>query len=206
MNDTQHELEHLSLVGGLLCLDFVNTASARYTESPTERLFTYNDLVAWAERAEIVSADLGRLLHAEAVRRPDSAAAVFQRAVELREALFRVFYSVIAHAAPSADDLAVLNSHVAASYPQLRLAHSGSEFVWMWADDGIHLDRILWPVVRSAVEELTTGELDRISMCAGEHCGWLFVDRSKNHSRRWCDMKECGNVAKVRRYRRRRQQ
>jgi predicted RNA-binding Zn ribbon-like protein len=108
--------------------------------------------------------------------------------------------------APAADDLAVLNANVAASYPYLRLAGGEPRFVWTWAEGGDKLDQILWPVVRSAAEALTSGELERIRMCAGEHCGWLFIDRSKNRSRRWCDMQECGNVAKVRRYRRRQQQ
>jgi len=43
--------------------------------------------------------------------------------------------------------------------------------------------------------------LNQVRQCRGDNCGWLFVDGSKNHSRRWCDMRDCGNRAKVRRHR-----
>ncbi len=74
-------------------------------------------------------------------------------------------------------------------------------YAWTWADDPNALDRMLWPLVRSAAELLVTGDLSRVRVCGGERCGWLFVDTSKNRSRRWCDMQDCGNVAKVRRFR-----
>ena len=83
----------------------------------------------------------------------------------------------------------------------LRLLPHEGHFDLEWDPDGSSLERPLWPIVRSAAELLTSGELARVHKCASDRCGWLFVDRSKNHSRRWCDMKECGNVAKVRRYR-----
>ena len=51
---------------------------------------------------------------------------------------------------------------------------------------------------------LTSEELDQVRECAGNTCGWLFVDMSRNHSRHWCDMRDCGNRAKVRRYYQRR--
>jgi hypothetical protein len=55
-------------------------------------------------------------------------------------------------------------------------------------------------IVRSAVELLTSEDRSRLRVCAGEDCDWLFVDGSRNRSRRWCDMSTCGNRAKARRY------
>lgn len=203
MSDQHNPFEHLKTVGGVLCLDFANTVSRRDTDLPTERLHAYEDLVAWAAHVEIVSPELGQALVAEAAQRPTAAMAVYEQALALREALFRLFARTLEGAPPAAADLAVLNAQIASSYAHLRLAPGVPNFAWVWDDGAHHLDRILWPIVRSAAEELTSGELDRVRMCAGEHCGWLFVDRSKNRSRRWCDMQDCGNVEKVRRYRRR---
>ncbi len=206
MNDSyeQHEhIEDLKTVGGPPCLDFANTVSRRDTDEPNERLFTYAHLVAWAEHVALLTSDEGAELLAASEAQPAEAEAVFTRAIALREALFRIFARNAGGETPDAADLAILNKEIAGCYAFLRLVTSGPGFVWRWEYDAARLDRILWPVVDSAAELLTSGDLDRVRVCAGEHCGWLFVDRSKNRSRRWCDMQECGNVAKVRRYRRR---
>ncbi|MFN3981880.1 MAG: CGNR zinc finger domain-containing protein, partial [Caldilinea sp.] len=98
---------------------------------------------------------------------------------------------------------ALLNANIATSYSNLRLMSAdGAQFNWGWQQDAGDLACVLWPIVWSAAELLTTGDLARVRMCQHEHCGWIFIDRSKNRSRRWCDMTECGNVEKVRRYRR----
>ncbi len=84
-----------------------------------------------------------------------------------------------------------------------RLSRSADVFAWTW-DDRYALDLVLWSVSRSAAELLTSGELSTLRQCGGEECGWLFLDPSRNHSRQWCDMRDCGNRAKVRRFRARR--
>ena len=78
-----------------------------------------------------------------------------------------------------------------------KLVPSDYAFSWEWAleDD---LTGILWPVAHSATGLLVSGPLRRVKGCAG--CNWLFVDESKNKSRRWCAMEECGTHAKMRRY------
>jgi predicted RNA-binding Zn ribbon-like protein len=75
---------------------------------------------------------------------------------------------------------------------------------WDWPDAGSRLDSPLWPVGRAAAALLTSGDLSRLRQCGGERCGWLFLDRSRNRSRHWCTMEDCGNVSKVRRFRQRR--
>lgn len=77
---------------------------------------------------------------------------------------------------------------------------SVSSFVWGWDDAAPALDRPLWPVARSLAELLTSDELPRVRECAADNCAWLFIDTSKNRSRRWCDMAVCGNRAKARRH------
>jgi predicted RNA-binding Zn ribbon-like protein len=63
------------------------------------------------------------------------------------------------------------------------------------------LERPWWPVVRSAAELLTSPHLlDRLGQCADPQCGWLFLDTSKSRTRKWCDINDCGNRAKQRRF------
>lgn len=99
--------------------------------------------------------------------------------------------------------MSVLDGALPAALGRLRLVPGRKRFTWDWAGDVEALDRVLWPVVRSAAELLTSGDLDRVRRCAGDDCAWLFLDRSRNGSRRWCDMTVCGNRSKVRRFYRR---
>ena len=85
----------------------------------------------------------------------------------------------------------------------MEITPAGGAFAWTWAVGAEELDRVVWPVVRSAAALLTSGSLERVRQCAGDGCDWLFVDLSKNQSRRWCSMDMCGSRAKSRRYYRR---
>jgi predicted RNA-binding Zn ribbon-like protein len=86
---------------------------------------------------------------------------------------------------------------------RLTITRSAEGYEWSWAADEGGLDRMLWPIARSAADLLTSPELGSVRRCAREGCDWLFVDRSKNHSRRWCSMSLCGSRVKARRYYRR---
>lgn len=195
---------HVHSVGGALCLDFTNTVSARGFDGASDRLMTYSDLVEWSERVGAISGEMAAALLDQARLRPVEAEHVLQQAGELREALYRIFITQTEGVFPASGDLERLNAAVGKAMCHLRLQPGQSCCVWTWESDMQALDQMLWPIVRSAADLLTTGDMSRVRQCAGDRCGWLFIDNSKNHSRRWCDMKECGNVAKVRRHRRRR--
>ncbi len=194
MSDVEWGAGNLKLTRGRLCLDFVNTVSWRTGKQPQERLTSYAALVAWGQHA-------GVLQEPQAARNAASTTAAFEQALILREAIYRIFSTVVAQRAPEAADLATLNG--ALSAVMLHLHWSAGEFAWRWSGDENALERMLWPVARSAAELLTSDELNRVGMCAGEGCGWLFFDVSKNRSRRWCAMDDCGNRAKARRHYRR---
>jgi predicted RNA-binding Zn ribbon-like protein len=117
--------------------------------------------------------------------------------------MYRVFTAVIERWKPDATDLAVLNRELGRARAHERLTSGMRGIAWTWNAGGRDLDRILWPTVRSAADLLTSDELKRLRQCDGEDCRWLFLDTSKNRSRRWCEMADCGNRAKVRRFRRR---
>ncbi len=205
MNTAAHHDTHIHPDERCLCLDFVNTVGGRTGDAPNDRLHSYADLVAWGEAAEILTAAAAARLVAAAAQDPAQAAAVLYRAVELRETLYRIFVQIDEGAAPIAADLARLNAELGPALAHLRLSLHPDGYAWGWEAESDGLDRVIWPLARSAAELLTSDELDRVRQCANETCGWLFIDRSRNRSRRWCDMSECGNVAKVRRYRQRHQ-
>jgi predicted RNA-binding Zn ribbon-like protein len=197
------QVEELELIGGEACLDFANSMGGT-RENPSERLYDYGDLVRWAAHAGAIEATEVERLVTAARAHSTVAEGVFARAIELREAIFRIFAAVADGARPAAADLERLNDELARALPNLRIVPDEEGFDYrVDAADGA-LDRPLWPIARSASELLATGDLARVKRCTSDECDWLFVDLSKNRSRRWCDMRDCGNRAKARRYYRRR--
>ncbi len=198
----------LALLGGALCLDFTNTAGWRGRPESDTLLRDYEDLIAWTRHTRALDARQGRELLKKAASEPGRAKAVHKKAIVLREALYRALSSVAAGRGADAADLETINAAVTDAYGHLRIAPrppSGARFVWDWHEaDGV-LELPIWLVARSAADLLVSPELERVRECAGDDCDWLFLDASRNRSRRWCDMAECGNRAKARRnYERRR--
>jgi predicted RNA-binding Zn ribbon-like protein len=189
-----------------LCLEFINTVSSRKDEEPHEWLSSYANLVAWSYQAGLLTEPRAHELLRQAEAAPVAAASVLRRAVELRNALYRVFAAHAAGHPTPTDDLEMLNRELPEAYSHLRLAPAGKTCAWDWVEDQSALNSFLWPVLRSAAELLTADELERVGECQNPTCGWLFLDTSKNHSRRWCDMGDCGNRAKARSFYRRKRE
>jgi predicted RNA-binding Zn ribbon-like protein len=192
------------LVAGNLALDFCNTVGGKRGVVEREYLSTFLDLAAWAQQAGVMSTAEAEQALKIAARRPEAAADVLARATELREALFRVFAALSAGKSAQESDLAILNRELSRALGRLHLAPGkrAEPFAWRWSVDNATLDHPLGPVAHAAASVLTDGSaVGRVRMCQGERCGWLFIDASKNHSRCWCDMRDCGNRAKVRRHR-----
>jgi predicted RNA-binding Zn ribbon-like protein len=192
----------MKLVGGRLCLDFINTVDGRSADKVLgEKLISYSDLVEWSRHSGIVTAkEADRLIEASK-RKPRAAKAVFDRAITLREALYRICKAIMSGRRPQPVDLETVNDEVVEARIHERLTHQANEFKWELVDSDAAMDRMLWSVAHSAAELLTTADLSRLRECCGEQCGWVFEDTSRNRSRQWCDMQTCGNLAKVRRYR-----
>ena len=183
----------------LLALDFANTVSWRLTLQPKEKLTGVADLASWARRTGILSTQQARRL---SVRSPVRTASLMKRAFRLRESIYRIFAAAASRRRPRVRDLALLNQAVRNASARLELAPGRGPLAWRWIDPAA-LDYVLWPIARSAAELLTSPEVSRVRVCAGAGCGWLFLDRSRNHTRRWCDMSDCGNREKARRHYRR---
>ncbi len=184
-----------------LCLDFANTVDWHASDHPSEQLHKYDDLVLWAQGVGILTETKAHRLFSEAKRRPGEASKVLKRAITLREATYRVFSAVAGDRPPGDSDLATLNTELTRALARLQVTRAGDNFAWGWTGDEVALERILWQVARSAADLLTSEDLWRVGECADDRgCGWLFLDMSRNRSRRWCDMKDCGNRAKAKRH------
>ena len=199
MEQARTRADNLSLLGERLCLDFANTADWHASDQPVEYLTSYPELVAWSRHVGILAESRGGRLLELATQSPIEAKAVLARAVRLREAIYGIFAAVARGMEPPAKDLAALNAELSAALAHAQVVPSDEGFAWDWtAVDA--LDQMLWPVVQDAADLLTAGDLRRVGQCADDRCGWLFFDTSRNHSRRWCSMKDCGNRAKARRH------
>jgi predicted RNA-binding Zn ribbon-like protein len=185
---------------GRLCLDFANTVRARPLSERIECINKYSDLISWARQATIITPGEAALLDEEAARRSRPASEALSLALAVREAIHGLFSARATGLPASASDLRTLNSAIGRSMSQAGLVVAGSGFEWAWPEAKLDLDRVTWWVSRSAAELLTSPDLPFVRECAGYDCGWLFMDTTKNRSRRWCDMTTCGNRAKGRRH------
>jgi predicted RNA-binding Zn ribbon-like protein len=200
------------LSGGALCLDFANTLDDRPDPHPNEWLGSYADLLAFMGQSRALPEHQVARLTAEAAHAPEAAGAVLARAIEVREAIYRLFLALADGEPVPASDLAALNGALRETLAHARLvptepvpASASDEpapglLAWGWTDDPLSLDAPLWPLVRSAADLLTSPTLSALRVCAADACAWLFLDTSRNGSRRWCSMRTCGNRAKARRH------
>lgn len=194
----ENPLAGLNLIGGRLSLEFVNTVDTHDTRID-DKLTDYTGLVWWALHVGMLDEAAARPLFARAEADLAMAEDVLARAVELREAVYRLFVAGRAGKGADEADLAVLNRELSRALGWLRVRADDDGLAWGW-EDAVELDRVLWPVVRDAAELLVSGDLGRVGKCCGESCDWLYLDTSRNRSRRWCDMQSCGNRAKARRH------
>jgi len=192
------------LTSGHPALEFTNTVSNHASGHPAEKLLAYEHLAGLAGRVGVLDRDQVQALMRKARGNPGQAAAVLTQAIELREALYRIFVAITKKSSPADADLAVLNNILGRVTDGARVRRCAGGFDWEWNVDEAALDAPLRLAALAAVDLLTSENCRRLGQCADEDgCGWLFVDTTKNHSRRWCDINDCGNRAKQRRFQKR---
>jgi predicted RNA-binding Zn ribbon-like protein len=118
----------------------------------------------------------------------------------LRESIFKIFSAVAAHRVPPLKDVRALNAALRNLSRCAIVLSKNGRFSWVWRGNKNTIDRLLWEIVRSAVELLTSNGSRLVRQCAADDCDWLFIDSSRSHNRRWCEMKTCGNRHKARAY------
>lgn len=192
--------EQFAFNAGRLCLDFANTVRARPSSDRLDMIGTYDDLLGWARQATILTPGEAAALADVARHGVRATADALGQARALRESIYAVFSGRAAGLPAPPADLQTLNRAIGRAMAHGGLTPAGTRFEWGWPDSAPGLDRVSWWVARSAAELLTSPDLTFVRECASYDCGWLFMDTTKNRSRRWCDMRVCGNRAKSRRH------
>lgn len=188
------DVHTMRLVGGHPALDFVNTLGGLKDTPDDEYLHDYDDLIVWSERTRLLDSQAARTLARTASRRPHLAASALAAALGLREHLDAILRATLAGRRPRVTDLDAVR---AAEVDALAHATLTPDFTWTWTGDAP--ERPLWPLAHAAVDLLHGRPPNRLAEC--ENCRWLFLDTSRNRSRRWCSMEACGAVMKMRRHR-----
>lgn len=205
----------MKFVGGRLCLDFVNTVDVwasngggahqrNYGDTPLrEKIVDYDALVRWGQLAGVIGASEASQLVLYAARHVLDANSTLSRALRLRRALYRILKSLLQHWEPEGGDIDILQKELVLARKNQLLVYRDGAFLWTREEVPDSLDRMLWPTALSASDLLTSADLSRLRQCKSDECGWIFLDSSRNRSRHWCDMNDCGNRDKVRRFRQR---
>ena len=184
-----------------LSLSFVNSRYWRGSQTPTEELNSFDDLLAWCATKAGAAPELLRRARSELAAGSAAEAGGFARAIALREALGRIFRATAEDRTPDAADLATLDDELGRAPPRTRISQGGGAYLWEVEDRYPTLRLLLAPILWSAADLLTGKRLSRVRRCGNDRCLWLFLDDSKGANRRWCFMSSCGNRAKAHRHR-----
>ena len=186
------------LVSGHPALDFVNTLDWRFRESgPEELIHDYDYLLRFATQSGLLTPGQTQPIRRAATSRTVSEA--LGSALELREAISQIFYAIMDGVPPPTVAIKKFNQHLHAAESNRNMVWSRSRLVPSWLSKS-DPNLPVWLIAQSASDLLSTDAVNSIRACADPQCRWLFLDTSKNHSRRWCDMKVCGNRMKARRF------
>jgi predicted RNA-binding Zn ribbon-like protein len=187
------------LIAGALSLDFCNTVEGRGTEGETDLFGSFRDLAEWSREAgslpEETLSGLLRLVEKD----PHAGDRVLRRARKFRAVLHSLFSTLAAEEEPPSHALQALNRELKRSLPHRAMESQDGRIRWRW-QVGDRPEAVLWPVVWSAADLLASDRRPHVGCCAQGDCTWLFLDRSRNRSRRWCSDESCGNRARVKRH------
>jgi predicted RNA-binding Zn ribbon-like protein len=188
------------LVAGHPALDLINTLDWRFRKDGTEELLkSYHDLLRFTEQSKLLtSRETRRLLRSAGDR---AGARAMKCCKELREALAKIFYARLDGGRPPAAAPKTLERYFqAARLEQKPNWKQSPRLAWDWPEREHDPALPLWALAMSASDLMTSEAVERVRACNNPECRWLFLDTSKNHTRRWCDMKLCGNRMKARRF------
>lgn len=189
-----------------VCLEFANTISYRHSPHPQEHLPDYLSLLDWAAQSGGLDEQAADRLRALTSARPAEARQAFAEALELRETIYRLLAARTTGSKAAEADLRSFNLALGQSMAHAQLTAGAVAYDWSWEDrQNPSFERPCWLAARSAAVLLTSPDLlERLGRCADPQCGWLFLDTSRSRTRRWCDIGDCGNRAKQRRFRKKR--
>lgn len=182
-----------------LSLDFSNTIDWRNGEKRDDSLKTFGSLVDWSVEKGLIPRDEAPSIIRRAKEEHVEDRTV-RRAAQLRETIYRIFSAVAHDHHPDEDDVGALNQFLS-NYPvSSSIVRTGHDYGWTMVPRRGAEGRMLWPIAKSAADLLTSDQLGRVTECANEEegCGWVFLDKTRSGTRKWCSSTGCGNRAKVR--------
>lgn len=192
-------IETLELDGGSLCLDFVNNVRNRLEHPLYEFITNPSAWLRWVHRVSLVDSSEEERLKIYISQHPVKAQQELKRIIKVRELLYRIFRSLANKEIPTTQDIKVFNKELSQSFRNISIDITEDlNIKENWNDESYNLLFTLHPLMKSAYELLISETLNRLKEC--DHCGWIYLDRSKNNSRRWCNMKTCGNTEKTKKY------
>jgi predicted RNA-binding Zn ribbon-like protein len=196
--DDRDDLAGLKLIADSVCVDFLNTVERGVRYQHRDWIDSYEALVKWSEKAGTVCSDEAGALLKKSATHSRRASRVLSKAVRLRNVLRDLFASISAETAPSSTAIDALNEFLVEANAARKVEWTSRGPIWNWRADSVELERPLWSITMSAAELLTGPTVNHVRNCANPQCSWMFVDSSKNKTRRWCEMKVCGNQSKAR--------
>lgn len=188
------------------CLDFVNTVDRWVSEAgrpqpKDDALVSYESVLDWCSQSSLLPSATVRELRKQAQLHPRLAAEIHSRALSLRQAIWQTFSALASQGRPPGSALAIINSELERiPAEKFRLVGDDLELT-REPDHSLQLPLVI--ILEDTLTLIRSKHSASVRMCAADECGWLFLDTSRNHKRRWCDMNDCGNRAKARRFYRR---
>lgn len=190
--------------GGNLSLNFLNTLAGRSRPHPAEQLRSYAEFLDWCQEAGLVEPGERRELATWARREPRLALFALEQVRAVREAIYGILSALMAGEAPSEEDKAHFSSFLREALQARTIQVEGPHPRWAWRSPTEQPVAPLYPVLYAAAELFASDDLARVRTCANLSCGRVFLDHSRNQSRKWCISTDCGNRERVRAYYRRR--
>jgi predicted RNA-binding Zn ribbon-like protein len=193
------DVRRFELIAGDPALDLVNTLDWRFRDEGTEELLaSYDDLLGFCLQSELLTAKQVRQIARSASQRDEADALVSCR--QLREASAEIFYAAVDQRVPTSSSMKISERFFKEAQSRRRLVFSSPQCRWELPASDPSPDLPVWLLSLSVERLLISGGVERLRDCGNPDCRWLFLDTSKNHTRRWCDMKICGNRMKARRF------
>ncbi len=199
----QNKFQDLKIIEKRPAINFINTIDWRGRDPSTDYIHDYADLVNWASYAGLLTQTRANELKKKAEELPEKATKAYEEAIRFREASYRILNKISNGQGIDPVDKELLNDEMRSMFDHIELNLNTKK---LELQDTLELNSLLRLMVKDMVELLTSDELDRVKRCNSDECGWIFIDTSKNNSRKWCRMRGCGNREKARRYYQRSQQ
>ncbi len=193
-------IKDLAIVGGEVCLDFINTVH-QYDQKPVlDELLSFDHLLSWALKVNLVNKATHQAFQNKALENAAKAAHSLERIKQIRHNMYRVFSALHQNQLPDPAPLNDIMDFWKKAVARARFTPSPEGGYWTYPQDCSDLNSLIYPVISNALSLLESPDIRRIRLCEASNCTWLFLDLSKNRSRRWCQMEVCGNREKAKRH------